>query len=580
MLTCRYIRLIVNEFPGWPVLRMELYAPEHKRFRLGAPLGLSNGVIPDSALSASSAHGNNWNYYGPRNARLDGGGSYGSYIPAVNRNGEWVQVDLGRTREVGGIATQGRKWGGCWWKSYTVLYSNDANNWSPYMAGGVTATILANKDGNSRVNNILTPFVARYVRLTVTDFYNWPCLRFEVYAPHPSRMNQGKLESIGEPLGMETGKISDAKLLASSFYVTNDQACHPRNGRLRGSSGAGAWCSQSNDPNSWFQIELDPSIEVGGIATQGRNVNSDLYKGASQWVTSYTLSYSNDQTTWTPVKSEDGTPQMFIGNVDSSTVVKNALQPPVSAKYLRIHPQGWLGHISMRVELYDTAARQAKLAADQAAAAAAEAERAAMEKASLARKQAEEQAAREAAEAAAKKAEVEAAIAKREADRKVQEAQNAADKQAAEAAAASAAATLAAAKKRADELQVQSENEAAAAAAALQAVQDKVTALQSQVEAEKFDEEQYRQTQKAIATVEQDIADEETRALKAQAVWQERLARDDAEKRKVELLEQRLAQVEKDIQTENEKVDEDKAAKQAVAITVMQADPAASAKPQ
>jgi hypothetical protein len=47
--------------------------------RLGRPLGVQSGGIPDSALTASSIHGGDgyWYYYGPRNARLMGGHDWG-----------------------------------------------------------------------------------------------------------------------------------------------------------------------------------------------------------------------------------------------------------------------------------------------------------------------------------------------------------------------------------------------------------------------------------------------------------------------------------------------------------------------
>ena len=42
--------------------------------------------------------------------------------------------------------------------------------------------------------------------------------------------------------------------------------------------------------------------------------------------------------------------QVFIANVDLSSIVKNALQPVIVARFIRIHPKTWQNHISMRME--------------------------------------------------------------------------------------------------------------------------------------------------------------------------------------------------------------------------------------
>ena len=44
--------------------------------------------------------------------------------------------------------------------------------------------------------------------------------------------------------------------------------------------------------------------------------------------------------------------QVFIGNSDTDTVVKHPLTPPIKARYVRLTPTAWSGHISMRMELY------------------------------------------------------------------------------------------------------------------------------------------------------------------------------------------------------------------------------------
>lgn len=47
-----------------------------------------------------------------------------------------------------------------------------------------------------------------------------------------------------------------------------------------------------------------------------------------------------------------GDTQYFRGNKDRNTVVTNTLSTPIRARYIRILPWSWYGHISMRAEFY------------------------------------------------------------------------------------------------------------------------------------------------------------------------------------------------------------------------------------
>ena len=43
---------------------------------------------------------------------------------------------------------------------------------------------------------------------------------------------------------------------------------------------------------------------------------------------------------------------MFTANSDRYTVVKNGLEKPLITRYIRIHPESWYGHISMRTDFF------------------------------------------------------------------------------------------------------------------------------------------------------------------------------------------------------------------------------------
>ena len=86
---------------------------------------------------------------------------------------------------------------------------------------------------------------------------------------------------------MENGLISDSQISASSEWDPNHSSSNsrlfytPHNGRT------GAWSSKTNDINQWLQIDFKRPTAIVGISTQGR-------AGTTQFVKSYTLSYSQD----------------------------------------------------------------------------------------------------------------------------------------------------------------------------------------------------------------------------------------------------------------------------------------------
>ena len=42
--------------------------------------------------------------------------------------------------------------------------------------------------------------------------------------------------------------------------------------------------------------------------------------------------------------------QVFTANSDRYTVVRNVLVKPIITRFIKIHPESWQGHISMRTE--------------------------------------------------------------------------------------------------------------------------------------------------------------------------------------------------------------------------------------
>ena len=100
-------------------------------------LGMQNGTIPDSSITASSSLTAD---DGPKNARLHLQRSNllnGAWRPTLNNADQWIQIDFRTEKEVTVIATQGREESSLWVESYTLSYSSDAMNYTMYEQDGV-----------------------------------------------------------------------------------------------------------------------------------------------------------------------------------------------------------------------------------------------------------------------------------------------------------------------------------------------------------------------------------------------------------------------------------------------------------
>ena len=98
-------------------------------------MGMADGRIPDSQITASSEFGHPGSH-GPANGRLNrphSPGRTGSWSASANTLGQWLQVDLGDSRPITGVVTQGRSISEPhqqWVTKYLVMYSNDGETWS------------------------------------------------------------------------------------------------------------------------------------------------------------------------------------------------------------------------------------------------------------------------------------------------------------------------------------------------------------------------------------------------------------------------------------------------------------------
>ncbi|XP_078375887.1 uncharacterized protein LOC144659348 [Oculina patagonica] len=335
----RYIRLRPTAWHSHISMRMELYGC---KIACTEPLGMESGLITDAQITASSEWDAN---HAATQARLNfkaGGGKQGGWSTRPNDLNQWIQIDLVSYTEVTRIATQGRNAAhNQWVTKYKLQYSDDGVNFYYYMEAGQNSPkeFDANQDRDTPVYHQLSPPIqSRYIRLRPTAWHSHISMRMELY---------GCKIACTEPLGMESGLITDAQITASSEWDANHAATQARLNFKAGGGKQGGWSTRPNDLNQWIQIDLVSYTEVTRIATQGRNA------AHNQWVTKYKLQYSDDGVNfYYYMEAGQNSPKEFESNQDRDTPVYHQLSPPIQSRYIRLRPTAWHSHISMRMELY------------------------------------------------------------------------------------------------------------------------------------------------------------------------------------------------------------------------------------
>uniref|UniRef100_A0A8C3WXD6 Coagulation factor V n=1 Tax=Catagonus wagneri TaxID=51154 RepID=A0A8C3WXD6_9CETA len=289
-------------------------------------------------------------YWQPKLARLNNGGSYNAWIAdklSVESDSKpWIQVDMQREVIFTGIQTQGAKY---YLKSYytmefCVAYSSDQRNWRIFK-GNSTQNVMyfnGNSDASTiKENQFDPPIVARYLRISPTRSYNKPALRLEL---------QGcEVNGCSTPLGMESGKIENKQITASSFKKSWwGDYWEPFRARLNAQGRVNAWQAKANNNNQWLQIDLLKIKKITAITTQGcKSLSSEMF------VKSYTIQYSDQGVEWKSYREKSSmVDKIFEGNNNIKGHVKNFFNPPIISRFIRIIPKTWNQSIALRLELF------------------------------------------------------------------------------------------------------------------------------------------------------------------------------------------------------------------------------------
>ncbi|XP_027536906.1 coagulation factor V [Neopelma chrysocephalum] len=180
----RYIRLYPTEVYNRPTLRMELLGCEVDGCSL--PLGMENGEIKNTQITASSAKTSWFNTWDPSLARLNQKGKMNAWRAKLNNNQQWLQIDLLTVKKITAIATQGVTSMSTenFVKTYVILYSDEGSEWKSYTEGSssVAKVFLGNENSNGHIKHFFNPpILSRFIRIVPRTWYRGIALRVELY---------------------------------------------------------------------------------------------------------------------------------------------------------------------------------------------------------------------------------------------------------------------------------------------------------------------------------------------------------------------------------------------------------------
>ncbi|ELU01346.1 hypothetical protein CAPTEDRAFT_139889, partial [Capitella teleta] len=185
----KFVRVIPESWEQHGIaLRLEIRGCRHSgKLYLKKPLCKGNSVynhyLADGHLTASSQLDGN---HGPSRSRLHepaSGDMSGGWVPEFMDEDQWIQVDLGYTIAVTGVAIQGQDQTRNFVTQFYVSYSEDLETWTEHRESGDEETTLF--DGNLDSSHVRRryfdrSFSARALRINPTSWNNSIAIRWEV----------------------------------------------------------------------------------------------------------------------------------------------------------------------------------------------------------------------------------------------------------------------------------------------------------------------------------------------------------------------------------------------------------------
>lgn len=243
-----------------------------------------------------------------------------------NKVGEWYQLDNGVVGKITGVAIKGRAAAHDQWvKTFKVKSKGTTGTWSDVDNGKV---YTGNTDKETQVDVTFdTPVDARYIRIYPQTWNNHMSMRADIVT--------------GETRTNKTPTIIDVP------YSGHKSSGNWGGDAIGTSHGAGrldsnrAWSADTNAVGKWYELDNGSAIDISGVVIKGR---PDC---CNQYVTSFKAKYKDSTGAW---KDVDGG-YIFEGSQYKNSQANVFFKAPINTSAIRIYPQTWNKHMSMRAGL-------------------------------------------------------------------------------------------------------------------------------------------------------------------------------------------------------------------------------------
>ncbi|XP_072021648.1 lactadherin-like [Amphiura filiformis] len=290
-------------------------------------LGLEEQKINYSQIRCSNTMNTKHETCNHSKSRLNG---TSAWTPDSSDKDQWIEVDLGVTKLVTEVVTQGHPDGDEWVTEYKVQYKVEQEDEWEFVTDDTEkengSEFTGNYDQNSKqINRFPAPISASFIRLVPTKWNTSISMRFELRGLD----------------GSEDQKIQDSRFSCSSH---KHEPCNHSKSRLNSTS---AWTPDSSDKNQWIEVDLGVTKLVSEVVTQG-NPDGD------KWVTKYKIQYKveeRDEWKYVTDDTKEKNELEFTGNCDRNSEQTNRFPEPIRASFIRFVPTDWKNNISVRFEL-------------------------------------------------------------------------------------------------------------------------------------------------------------------------------------------------------------------------------------
>ena len=140
--------------------------------------------------------------------------------------------------------------------------------------------------------------------------------------------------------------VADAALTSSSDFNSQTAASFSRLDTPKiDRRNYGGWSAKTSQTGEWIRVDLGEAKVIESVTTQGR-------ADANQFVTEYTLEYSEDGANYVIVANSDGSGvKLFSGNQDRTSLVTHVFTDVIVARYVKLVPTRHERWISLRWDL-------------------------------------------------------------------------------------------------------------------------------------------------------------------------------------------------------------------------------------